>query len=89
MADSINSFRERSRPRAIGGSSFLVKIIFRKGVNWQGEVHWLETDKKKKFRSSMELIMLMQEAMDETGSPEAEFSFRSWDDEIEEELFCK
>ena len=89
MSNSTNDFKKCSRPRVKNDSSFLVRIVFRKGANWQGEVHWLETDQKKRFRSSMELMMLMQEAMDETNTPEAEFSFRTWDDDNEEELFWR
>ncbi len=61
-----------------GSAGFLIKIMFRKNYNWQGEVHWLDTDQKRRFRSSLELLMLLQEAMEETGAPPAEYSFRTW-----------
>lgn len=61
-----------------GSTDFLIRIIFCKNVNWQGEVHWLETDKKRRFRSSLEMINLMQEAINEAGRPSADYTFRSW-----------
>lgn len=61
-------------------ASFYIRILFRKSANWQGEIHWLDADKKKRFRSTLELVMLMQEALEEAGVPEADYTIRSWED---------
>ncbi len=59
-------------------TDFLVRVLFRKNTTWQGEIHWLGSDKKRNFRSSLELMFLMQEAMDETETPRANYNFRTW-----------
>ena len=64
----------------VGDCAFLVRIIFRQNATWMGEIHWLNGEKKIYFRSLMEMIMLMQEALDQCGIPPAEYSFRTWDD---------
>ena len=70
----------------VGSTAFLVRIIFRQNATWMGEIHWLEEDKKLYFRSLLEMVMLMQEALDTTGTPPAEYTFRSWEDDVEEAL---
>lgn len=59
-------------------ASFLVRIIFRKNASFQGEVHWLDTNKKRSFRSSLELVNLMLNAMEDAGMPESDYTIRSW-----------
>jgi hypothetical protein len=60
-------------------AEFFVRVLFRRNASWQGEIQWLEGEKTKSFRSVLELISLMQEAMEATGSPEADYTVRSWD----------
>lgn len=43
---------------------FLIRILYRDHVSWQGEIHWLDGDRKVYFRSFLELIALMQEAVE-------------------------
>ncbi len=69
---------ETGKYQNIGGSEFLVRVIFRQNTSWQGEVHWLDAGKKQSFRSLLELIELLQEAMDEAGKPKAEHQFNNW-----------
>ena len=64
-----------------GGTEFVIRVLFRQNSSWQGEVHWLEADRKIYFRSLLELIMLLQEAMDCTDSLRAEYWFYSWKNE--------
>ena len=64
----------------VGDSAFLIRIIFRQNATWMGEIHWLNGEKKIYFRSLMEMIMLMQDALDTSGIPPAEYSFRTWED---------
>lgn len=47
---------------------FLVRIQYRQNTTWQGTIQWLDGKKSKHFRSLMELIMLIQEAMVESGA---------------------
>ncbi len=60
------------------GSSFFVQLFFRKGATWQGQVHWLETGQKRSFRSCLELTLLLKEAMEIFNAPPANYSFRNW-----------
>lgn len=63
--------------------------MFRKNVNWQGEIHWLNHDKKKHFRSSLELLMLIQEAMEKAEVPQAEYEIRTWEQTKEkQQILC-
>ncbi len=76
MGQPLDNSRLNSRE---GTTDFLIKIMFRKNVNWQGEVHWLNNDKKRYFRSSLELLMLIQEAMEKGEIPRAEYEIRTWE----------
>ena len=66
------------RESRVGDSAFLIRIIYRQNATWMGEIHWLNGEKKLYFRSMMEMLMLMQEALDKSGTPPAEYSFRTW-----------
>lgn len=57
-------------------SNFLVSIYRQENHSWQGVIQWLDTGKKVHFRSQLEMIMLMQEAMESKNG--ADQGFRSW-----------
>jgi hypothetical protein len=63
-----------------GDVTFSVRFYFRQNASCQGELYWIEKKQKINFRSLLEMIMLMQEAMDEVDLPKAEYGFRSWKD---------
>ncbi|RKM60434.1 hypothetical protein D6855_06865 [Butyrivibrio sp. CB08] len=44
-------------------NTFIVKVDNRQRNTWQGEIVWAEENRRKRFRSSLELLMLMNEAM--------------------------
>ena len=44
-------------------NSFLIKIIYRQNSSWQGTVQWIETGKTQNFKSCLELIRLMDIAV--------------------------
>lgn len=60
----------------LGGSNFLIRIRFRQNASWQGTIHWLDGKESKNFRSMLEIVTLIQEALDrqEKGSQ----NLRSW-----------
>ena len=44
--------------------TFLVKVLFRQNNSWQGEVIWAEANERRNFRSALELIKLIDSAID-------------------------
>jgi len=44
-------------------ATFVVKILFRQNASWQGSVLWQEGGKEQSFRSVLELIFLMDSAL--------------------------
>ena len=44
-------------------ATFAVRVIFRQNASWQGSVLWLEGEREQSFRSVLELIFLMDNAL--------------------------
>lgn len=70
----MNHFENK---KAIGGSSYLIRIQRTENHTWQGTIQWLEGNKTKNFRSFLELIYLLQEAQ-QTIPPSEKNKIRSW-----------
>lgn len=47
-------------------ATFAVRVIFRQNASWQGSVTWLEEGREQSFRSALELILLINSALDGT-----------------------
>jgi hypothetical protein len=62
-----------------GGQTFVVDIKYRQNHTWQGVVKWVEQKKELPFRSALELIKLMDSAMEET-EPEKNEDVLKWQD---------
>lgn len=75
--------KKNGNGKPTGKPEFLVRVLMRQNATWQGEVHWLNSDRIVNFRSLLELILLLQEAMEISGEPRAEYEFRSWEEEKE------
>ena len=45
-------------------ATFAVRILFRQNASWQGSVTWLEGNREESFRSVLELILLMDSALE-------------------------
>lgn len=43
--------------------TFAVRILFRQNASWQGSVAWLEGKREERFRSVLELVLLMDGAL--------------------------
>jgi len=43
--------------------TFVVRVLFRQNASWQGSVIWLEGKREQSFRSVLELILLMDNAL--------------------------
>lgn len=50
--------------------TFIVKIQDDQNNTWQGSVLWVDEQKEKCFRSALELLKLMDEALVEKGAGE-------------------
>ncbi|RQD78662.1 MAG: hypothetical protein D5R97_00130 [Candidatus Syntrophonatronum acetioxidans] len=72
--EAINPYKE---------ITFLVRIQYRHNASWQGTLSWLEGKKTIRFRSLLELILLMQEALEESGASCATCQFKEWKDKEE------
>ena len=66
---------------SLGKPGFLIRLNLKQNVTWQGELHWINAGRKVHFRSLLELIALMQEAIDISAEPHGEYELRSWYDD--------
>ena len=46
--------------------TFIVQVMYRQNATWQGQVIWAEENRSVRFRSALELMKLMDEAMTST-----------------------
>ncbi len=54
------------------GGTFVVRVDGRERGSWQGQVIWTESNRKQYFRSTLELLHLMEDAMRAGESAETE-----------------
>lgn len=52
-----------SRENSQNQANFLIQIQYRHNSSWQGRIVWLDAKQTVVFRSFLELVMLMQEAL--------------------------
>lgn len=55
--------------------TFLISVQFRQNATWQGTISWMDQNKKQHFRSALEMLKLMDEAL---GSDASEDSPPEW-----------
>ncbi len=48
---------------SLGGSNFLITIHHSENNSWQGVINWLDTGKTIHFRSALEMMSLIDEAV--------------------------
>ena len=44
-------------------ATFVAKVLFRQNASWQGSVQWMEGQREQSFRSALELIFLLDNAL--------------------------
>lgn len=49
--------------KKVQSGTFVVHVEYYQNATWQGEVTWAEKNKKQKFRSTLELLKLMDSAL--------------------------
>ena len=50
-------------PRPGESATFSIRILFRQNASWQGRVTWMEGRQEQTFRSALELILLLDNAL--------------------------
>jgi len=63
----------------MNSETFIVNVKCRENSSWQGKVTWAQKSKTKYFRSALELIKMLDGAMDHADAPDDVF-----EDELEE-----
>ena len=46
-------------------ATFVIQVQYRQNSSWQGQVIWVEENRKEHFRSALELMKLMDNALEE------------------------
>ncbi|HHT71411.1 MAG: hypothetical protein WAO22_09530 [bacterium] len=70
----------------LGSATFLVKIMYTQNSSTQGMVQWIDEDKTVHFRSFLELVSLLTEALQNKGRLT---TLRSWEKSAPERLSRK
>ena len=54
--------------RVVGSTigTFEISVKFMQNSTWQGQIHWIEENRKQNFRSALEMLKLMDEALSES-----------------------
>ncbi len=60
-----------------GHANFLISVQRQENHSWQGTIQWLDSGKTVHFRSELEMLALMDEAVKQSGEAEEK---RSWDE---------
>ena len=50
--------------------TFEISVKFMQNSTWQGQIHWVEKNLKQNFRSALEMLKLMDEALAEADDGE-------------------
>ena len=58
---------ERLSEHAGGRATFTVQVTYRQNATWQGTICWKEKRGQVSFRSFLEMLLLMQEAVADSG----------------------
>ena len=43
--------------------TFEISVRFTQNATWQGQIYWIEQNQKQNFRSALEMLKLMDEAL--------------------------
>ena len=54
---------ERQDTRPGSQATFTIRLLFRQNASWQGSVRWIEGGQEESFRSVLELLLLMDNAL--------------------------
>ncbi len=60
-----------------GKGTFIVRVEYCQNETWQGKVTWADKDKSMHFRSALELVKLMNEALEHSQAASSDISKHS------------
>ena len=64
MSEIVKIDSQRDIGSTIG--TFEISVKFMQNASWQGQIHWIEKNQKQNFRSALEMLKLMDEALAES-----------------------
>jgi hypothetical protein len=81
----MDNIKAHEKLHVLGGSQFLINIRYQQHNSWQGSIQRLDTGEVINFRSTLELLYLVESAVGQPTAPtmEKEERFRSWKKEKE------
>jgi hypothetical protein len=59
-------------------ATFTIQIQFQQNSTWQGTIAWAEGKKTQKFRSELEMLKLMMEAVSADEPEDKKDEFNTW-----------
>lgn len=59
-------------------ATFTIQIQFQQNSTWQGTINWAEGGKTQKFRSELEMMKLMMEAVSSEEAEDTKDVFNTW-----------
>lgn len=62
-ADYVLEHAARARRKGCPIATFQISVLFRQNASWQGTVLWVNQDMESQFRSALELIGLLDNAL--------------------------
>lgn len=70
---------DEHQPLVLGGATFLIRVQYRQNASWQGTIQWLDKKTSMPFRSTLEMMMLIQEALEKAEVSGADSPLFSWE----------
>lgn len=66
--ETIMNKNDSVSDESVKNATFLLHVKFRRNASWQGQIQWVDKNVKKTFRSTLELIRLIDNAIEQSGS---------------------
>ena len=68
--------KESLRSSGNAKSTFEITVRFQQNATWQGQIYWIEKNQKQNFRSALEMLKLMDEAIAENAGDTKKVSWK-------------
>ena len=59
--EEMNSMARRTQAK--GEATFVIHVQFRQNATWQGTIQWVDEKKEQHFRSTLEMLRLLDDAL--------------------------